>query len=113
VRAFVPPLIELFQDALALGKNRDRLSPPVFAQAHPAILDRFDKLLLTSRGRHPDYLRVHRRLFKHCDELFTFLRDPRVPADNNGCARDIRSLAPARTGVRWRSSPSRASSSLG
>lgn len=36
------------------------------------------------------------RLFKHCDELFAFLNDPRVPADNNGCERDIRSLAAAR-----------------
>jgi hypothetical protein len=35
-------------------------------------------------------------LFKHCDELFTFLKDPRVPADNNGSERDIRSLAAAR-----------------
>jgi hypothetical protein len=35
-------------------------------------------------------------LFKHCDELFTFLNDPRVPADNNGSERDIRSLAAAR-----------------
>jgi hypothetical protein len=41
-------------------------------------------------------LRIWRRLFKHCDELFTFLRDPRVPADNNGSERDIRSLAAAR-----------------
>jgi hypothetical protein len=30
------------------------------------------------------------------DELFTFLDDPVVPADNNGTERDIRSLAAAR-----------------
>jgi hypothetical protein len=30
------------------------------------------------------------------EELFTFLDDPRVPADNNGSERDIRSLAAAR-----------------
>ena len=35
------------------------------------------------------------RLYRHCDELFTFLDDPRVPADNNGTERDIRSLAAA------------------
>jgi hypothetical protein len=39
---------------------------------------------------------IWRRLFQHCDELFTFLRDPRVPADNNGCERDIHSLVAAR-----------------
>ena len=42
-----------------------------------------------------DCVRIWKR-FKHCDELFTFLDDPRVPADNNGCERDIRSLAAAR-----------------
>jgi hypothetical protein len=33
---------------------------------------------------------------RRCDELFTFLDDPAVPADNNGTERDIRSLAAAR-----------------
>ena len=37
-----------------------------------------------------------KRLYKHCDELFTFLDDPAVPADNNGTERDILSLAAAR-----------------
>ena len=35
-------------------------------------------------------------VYKHADELFTFLKDARVPADNNGAERDIRSLAAAR-----------------
>jgi hypothetical protein len=35
-------------------------------------------------------------LHKHCDELFTFLDETAVPADNNGTERDIRSLAAAR-----------------
>ena len=39
---------------------------------------------------------IWKRLYKHCDELFTFLDDPAVPADNNGTERDIRSLAAAR-----------------
>src|SRR5262249_54718452 len=51
---------------------------------------------LTSTSRHPECRRIWRRLFRHADELFTFLRDPRVPADNNGTERDIRSLAAAR-----------------
>jgi hypothetical protein len=97
VQAFIQPLIQLFQDAIQLGKDRDRLSVRAFAQAHQDILDRFDDLLLNSRSRHPECLRIWRRLFKHCDELFTFLDDPRVPADNNGCERDIRSLAAARS----------------
>lgn len=96
VRAFIQPLITLFQDAIQLGKDRDQWSRTAFDRAHQEILDRFDDLLLNSRSRHPDCLRIWRRLFKHCDELFTFLDDPRVPADNNGCERDIRSLAAAR-----------------
>src|SRR6476469_2799420 len=50
-----------------------------------------------TRTRHPECLRIWKRLYRHCDELFTFLDDPRVPADNNGCERDIRSLAAARS----------------
>lgn len=96
VRAFVQPLITLFQDAIQLSKQRDSLSQKAFDRAHQDILDRFDDLLLNSRSRHPECLRIWRRLFKHCDELFTFLNDPRVPADNNACERDIRSLAAAR-----------------
>ncbi len=96
VRAFIQPLIDLFQDALQLGKDRAQLSAAAFAQAHRAILDRFDELLLNSQSRHPECVRIWRRLYKHCDELFTFLRDPQVPADNNGSERDIRSLAAAR-----------------
>jgi len=69
---------------------------PAFAQARQRILERFDDLLLGTHTRHPECLRIWRRLFKHCDELFTFLNDPRVPADNNGSERDIRSLAAAR-----------------
>ena len=42
-------------------------------------------------------MRIGKRLSKHCDELFTFLDDPAVPADNNGTERDIRSLAAARS----------------
>jgi transposase len=96
VRAFIQPLLALFQDALELGKTRDQWSAPAFAQARQALLDRFDELLLNCRSRNRDCLRIWRRLFKHCDELFTFLFDPRVPADNNGSERDIRSLAAAR-----------------
>jgi Transposase IS66 family/zinc-finger binding domain of transposase IS66 len=96
VRAFIQPLITLFQDAIQLGKNRDKLGSR-FAEARQRILDRFDDLLLNTTTEHPQCLRIWRRLFKHCDELFTFLDDPRVPPDNNGTERDIRSLAAARS----------------
>jgi hypothetical protein len=61
-------------------------------------------------------VRIWKRLYQHCDELFTSQDDPAVPADNNGTERDIRSLAAARsdggriepTGVPRRSRGSRA-----
>lgn len=96
VQAFIEPLIRLFQDAIQLGKDREQLSARAFSQARQRIMDRFDDLLLNCRSRNQDCVRIWRRLFKHCDELFTFLDDPQVPADNNGSERDIRSLAAAR-----------------
>jgi Transposase IS66 family/zinc-finger binding domain of transposase IS66 len=96
VRAFIQPLITLFQDAIHLGKDRDKLGSQVFAEARQRIQDRFDDLLLNTHSKNPHCLRIWKRLFKHCDELFTFLDDPQVPADNNGTERDIRSLAAAR-----------------
>jgi hypothetical protein len=42
-------------------------------------------------------VRIWTRLYKHCHELFTFLDDPAVPADNSGTERNIRSLAAARS----------------
>ena len=95
VRAFIGPLITLLQDAIQLGKDREQLGAAAFRQARQGILDRFDDLLLT-QTRQPDCRRIWKRLFRHCDELFTFLDDPQVPADNNGAERDIRSLVAAR-----------------
>lgn len=96
VRAFIQPLIDLFQDAIQLGKDREELGGAAFDQAYRKLIDRFDDLMLRTRSQHPDCVRIWKRLYKHCDELFTFLDDPAVPADNNGTERDIRSLAAAR-----------------
>jgi hypothetical protein len=96
VRAFIQPLIDLFRDAIQLGKDREGLGPAKFHEGYRRIIDRFDELMLETHSRHPDCVRIRKRLYKHCDELFTFLDDPAVPADNNGTERDIRSLAAAR-----------------
>jgi transposase len=97
VRAFIQPLIDLFRDAIQLGKDREALGHAQFHEAYRSIIDRFDELMLDTRSKHPDCVRIWKRLYKHCDELFTFLDDPAVPADNNGTERDIRSLAAARS----------------
>ncbi len=92
-----PPLIDLFQDAIALGQDRERLGSEAFDQASKQLIDRCDDLMLGTQTRHPECLRIWTRLYQHCDELFTFLDNPQVPADNNGSERDIRSLAAARS----------------
>jgi hypothetical protein len=97
VRAFIQPLIDLFQDAIQLGKDREILSTEAFYKTYDQLIHRFDDLMLKTQTRHPDCLRIWKRLYRHCDELFTFLDDARVPADNNGSERDIRSLAAARS----------------
>src|SRR5262249_20109784 len=93
----VQPLIDLFQDAIQLGKGRGKPGPEVFDQAYRRLIDRFDDLMLKTQVRHPDSVRIWKRLYRHCDGLFTFLDDPQVPADNNGTERDIRSLSAARS----------------
>jgi hypothetical protein len=97
VRAFIQPLISLFQDAIQLAKDRQKLDQPAYERACQAIRDRFDELILGCHSRNADCVRIWKRLFQHSDELLVFLDDPRVPADNNGSERDIRSLAAARS----------------
>jgi transposase IS66 family protein/transposase IS66-like protein len=97
VRAFIQPLIDLIQDAIQLSKNRAQLGVRAFDEACDRIWERFDDIMLTTHTRHPECQRIWKRLWKHWDELFTFLDDPQVPADNNGTERDIRSLAAARS----------------
>jgi hypothetical protein len=47
-------------------------------------------------------------LSRHADEPFVILTGARLPADNNGSERDIRSLVAARSEHRTRPSPYRA-----
>ena len=47
-----------FRDAIQLAKDRDQQTRKAFDGAHRAILNRFDDLLLQSRSRHPECLRI-------------------------------------------------------
>jgi hypothetical protein len=80
-----------------LGKDREKLDRAAFDCACRRLIERFDDLMLRTQSQHAECVRIWKRLSKHCDELFTFLDDPAVPADNNGTERDIRSLAAARS----------------
>ena len=71
VRAFIQPLIELFQEAIQLGKDREKLDRAAFGEAYRRLIERFDDLMLRTRSQLPDCVRIWKRLYKHCDELFT------------------------------------------
>ena len=95
VAAFIQPVMTLFQEAIALGKSRETLTPQTFSQQRQELEDRLDTLVF-SRPTQADCQRICKRLAKHRDELFTFLKKPNIPPDNNLAERDIRSVAAAR-----------------
>ncbi len=96
VTTHIQPLITLFQDAIALGKQRETLSPSRYDAARDAIYERYG-VLVNKTSTNADVQRIHKRLRKYVDELFTFLEEPHVPADNTANERDIRSVAAARS----------------
>jgi hypothetical protein len=46
VRAFIQPLIDLFRDAIQLGKDREKLDHAAFSEAYQRLIERFDHLML-------------------------------------------------------------------
>lgn len=96
VRNYIQPVMDLLTDAIELGKQRESMSGRAFSRARQAIHDRLDELVLGKRLRDSDCHRIRMRLFRHSDELFTFLDEPAVPHNNNACERDIRSVAATR-----------------
>ena len=96
VKVHIQPLISLFQDAIALGKRREELTSSEYVAACDEIYDRFG-LLVNKTSTNADVCRIHKRLHKYVDELFTFLEETDVPPDNTADERDIRSVAAARS----------------
>jgi hypothetical protein len=95
VTKHLQPLSRLFQDAIALAKSREQLSATAYTKKCDAIYERFGDLA-TAPSTNSHVQRIHKRLHKYMDELFTFLETPHVPPDNNPAERDIRSVAAAR-----------------
>jgi transposase len=91
----IQPLIDLFTDAIDLGKRRAQLTAAVFQAERATIQKRFDNCWWRSSSD-PDCQRIYARLRRHREELLVFLDEPAVPADNNAGERDIRSVAAAR-----------------
>jgi transposase len=96
VARHIRPLIELFQDAIALAGRRGELPTEAFSEQAAEIKRRFhDRWWRDSID--PDCRRIYDRLRRHRDELLVFLDNPAVPPDNNAAERDIRSVAAARS----------------
>jgi hypothetical protein len=96
VARHIRPLIELFQDAIALAGRRDELPAEDFACESTAIKRRFDDRWWRESSD-PDCQRIYNRLRRHRHELLVFLDEPAVPPDNNSAENDIRSVAAARS----------------
>jgi hypothetical protein len=95
VKKHLQPLSTLFQDAIALGKRREQLTPDKYDHECDAIYRRY-AALATAPSTNAHVRRIQKRLEKYADEMFTFLELPHVPPDNTPAERDIRSVAAAR-----------------
>jgi hypothetical protein len=96
VRNYAQPLIDLFQDAIALSKRRGPMSVRAYRAACAAIELRLETIIW-QKPRQADCRRINNRLVRHRFELLTFLEVSEVPSDNNPAERDIRSVAAARS----------------
>lgn len=87
-RAFVKRLRRLVRDGIRLRKRPD-FDPQRYAWRIRRIDERL-MALATGEYADADAARLAKRLWKHCDELFTFLDHPAVPFENNLAERMIR-----------------------
>lgn len=85
----------LLKAALTLKKCQAALTAECYAQERSALEARADQLLATPRAE-PHEQRVHNRLSKQRDHLFTFLHHPEVDATNNLAERQLRPAVIAR-----------------
>jgi len=87
-QAFAKKLRRLLRDGIRLRKREDFDS-----QRYASRIRRIDQRLMalaTGEYTDADAARLAKRLWKHCDELFTFLDHPAVPFENNLAERMIR-----------------------
>jgi len=87
-RAFAKQLRRLLRDGMRLRKRAD-FDPQRYASRIRRIDGRL-MALATGEYADADARRLAKRLWRHCDELFTFLDHPEVPFENNLAERMIR-----------------------
>ena len=82
-------LKRLLEDAKRLAKRRGTLSLWVFTRRVRRLKDRLFQFG-SDVYSHAFWQRISARIFKHHQELLTFLDQPGVPSDNNAAERSIR-----------------------
>lgn len=86
---FAKRLRRLIRDAIRLRKRIDTLDPAAYESRSQRIEKRL-QLLIETPWTNREARRLIKRLRRHQDELFTFLRELEVPFENNFAERMIR-----------------------
>ena len=86
---FSKKLKRLIRDAIRLRKRKDELNEQVYNRRCERIEKRL-QLILEHNWSNKNAKRLLKRLNRHQDEVFTFLRNADVPFDNNFGERSIR-----------------------
>ncbi len=98
--AWVEGILAVYDQARAARPAAEEGSTPEAARAREHRAQQGEALILLLCPAEPDpslpYATLAKRLRKYLDELFTFVRDPLVPATNNAAERSLRPLVVAR-----------------
>jgi transposase len=98
--AWVEGIGAIYDQARAQRPANEEGPTPQAARAREERARRCEALTLLLCPHEPDpslpYATLAKRLRAHLEELFTFVRDPRVPATNNAAERSLRPLVIAR-----------------
>jgi transposase len=84
-----PKIRDHLRWAIRVGKRRSRLKETTLA-VYAAKAERGLDILLATPADHPAGRDLQRQIKAWRGKFFVFLADPRVPATNNGCEREIR-----------------------
>ena len=87
---FAKKLRRLIGDGIRLWRRRDTLSETEYASKRARLTKRLEQEIIATPWEDPQAKRLIKRLRRHKDEIFTFLKQPGIPFDNNLAERAIR-----------------------
>jgi len=90
---FAKKLRRLIRDAIRLRQRRDEMTPATYERRYQRIQQRL-QMMIEKQWTNREARRLVKRLRRHQQELFTFVRDPKVPFENNFAERvSLKTLA--------------------